>query len=447
MIPYLKITESERKEMLSKLEIDNMEELFNDIPKKLRVNKKLKIPNKMSEIELINHINEIGKQNVSTDDVISFLGGGVYNHYIPPMIDQILMKPEFYTAYTPYQPEISQGTLQAIFEFQTMICEITGLDVSNASVYDGATAASEAMNMACNHTKRNKILIASTLNPETKNVLKTYAVCQDIEIIEINSVDGVLNIDDLEQKMNQDIAMCLVQNPNYLGQIEDCEKIEEIVHKTKKTLFGIYSYPMSLGILKSPGELNADIAIGDGQCFGISQGFGGPHLGFMAAKKNLLRKLPGRIVGETEDKDGKRAFVLTLQAREQHIRREKASSNICSNQSLLALANTVYLSMVGREGFKKLAIQITNKAHYLQKKLLLINGVKLKYDGPFFNEFVIEIDGDIQNVLDELFSKGYYGGIKLTGDENKNCIMIAVTEKHTKNNLDDFADALEEVLS
>lgn len=449
MFPYIKVTDSEKQEMLQTLGVKDIDALFSDIPEPVKLKRELNLPEALSEMELVNYIKKIGKMNKTTDEIVSFLGAGVYNHYIPSVINHILLKPEFYTAYTPYQPEISQGTLQAIFEYQTMICEITGMDVSNASVYDGATATVEAMLMCCEHTKRTKVLYSGALHPETIDVLKTYAKYQNIELVELALKNGITDVEDVKKQMSSEVASVIVQSPNYYGLIEYAEEIGQIVHEDKKATFIMNVNPLSLGMLKSPGELGADVAVGDGQPLGISQGFGGPHLGFMAAKASFLRKLPGRIAGETVDTDGKRAFVLTLQAREQHIRREKASSNICSNQALLALAASIYMVCVGKEGFKELSEQLIRKAHYLQRNLTKIQGVSLHFAGPYFNEFVIDVPQNAKEIQEKLLKRGYFAGLLLDTCKNgfENSLMLAVTEKHTKDTLDEFAKALEEVLA
>lgn len=449
MFPYMKTTEEAQKEMLQKIGVSHIEDLFQGIPKQIKLNRPLDLPEALSEMELSAHVKGLGEKNKPVSDKVNFLGAGVYDHYTPAMVNHILLKPEFYTAYTPYQPEVSQGTLQSIFEFQTMICEITGMDVANASVYDGATATAEAMIMACEHTKKKKILYSQGLHPETVAVLKTYGQYQNIEMVEVPLLDGQTDAKALEEAMDEQTAAFFLQSPNYYGLIEDGFTLGEMVHSFKKAIFVMNVNPMSLGILKSPGALGADVAVGDAQVFGIPLSFGGPHIGFMAAKSALLRKLPGRIVGETVDKNGTRAFVLTLQAREQHIRREKAGSNICSNQALLALAVSVYLSMLGKEGYTHLATSLVRNAHHFAERLTKIPGVQIHFKGDYFNEFVIDLPKDPEKIYAKLYDKGYLAGLKMKkyGDDFAHSLMLAVTEKCTLEDLEGFALALEEVLS
>ena len=361
MARYIGNTNDDRDKMLEDIGCKDIASLFKAVPDSVLLKGKLNIPEALSEMELVKHIKSLSDENFNTDDYTCFLGRGAYDHYIPSAIDQLILRQEFYTSYTPYQPEISQGTLQAIFEYQTMISELTGLPVANASMYDGASALAEAAVMSCEATRRNEILIANSVHPESRQVLNTYAKFRNIIVKEIQYNNGQTDLDDLNAKINDNTAAVMVQSPNYFGIIEDVEAISEIVHKNK-SLLTVSADPVSLAILKSPGEMGADIALGEGQPLGNFLNFGGPYLGFMAVTEKLMRKMPGRIVGQTSDKEGRRGFVLTLQTREQHIRREKATSNICSNQALNALQATMYLTFMGKEGLKEVAKLCFNKA-------------------------------------------------------------------------------------
>lgn len=344
---YLPMTEQDQREMLATIGVTSIDELFNDIPESVRFQGEYKIKPALSESGLMKELTKLAAKNADLKQYTSFLGAGVYDHYAPIIVDHVISRSEFYTAYTPYQPEISQGELQAIFEFQTMICELTGMDVANSSMYDGGTALAEAAMLATGHTKRKKILMSATVHPEAKAVIKTYGKGQYVEVIEVPHSDGITDTEALKEAMGEDIAGVIVQYPNFFGRIEPLKEIEEIVHgDNPKSLLIVSSNPLALGVLTPPGKLGADIVTGDAQPFGISAGFGGPHCGYFAVTSKLMRKVPGRLVGQTVDEDGKRGFVLTLQAREQHIRRDKATSNICSNQALNALAASVALSLI-----------------------------------------------------------------------------------------------------
>ncbi|MBP2071459.1 aminomethyl-transferring glycine dehydrogenase subunit GcvPA [Thermoanaerobacterium butyriciformans] len=438
MHKYIPASKAEQIEMLESVNAKSIEDLFVDIPEDIRLKRELNISGPLSEAELIKSIKELTKDIKTTDELICFLGAGVYDHFIPSVVKHVVSKPEFYTAYTPYQPEISQGTLQAIFEYQTMICNLTGMDISNASMYDGATACSEAAKMASNAINRKKVLVSSSLNPEVKKVLHTYMRFSSIELIEIDDLDGTVNLELLKSSLDSDTAAFIVQNPNFFGIIEDLEDVEEMVHKNGSLLI-MYVEPISLSILKTPGEIGADIAVGDGQPLGNSLNFGGPHLGFMATTKKLMRKLPGRIIGETNDVDGKRGYVLTLQAREQHIRREKATSNICTNHSLNALTAAIYMTALGKKGIKEVALQCFKKSHYAFQQLIKTSKFKPLFDKPFFMEFAVVCNGksvdDINNVL---LDNGIIGGYNLEKDykKYKNAALLCVTEKRTKAEID-----------
>lgn len=445
MHKYISVTNDDKKEMLKTIGVDSIDDLFADIPEEFKLKEALNINESMSEIEVRNHIKKLANKNISTEELTCFLGAGTYDHYKPSIINALVSRSEFYTAYTPYQPEISQGTLKAIFEYQTMISELTGMYASNASVYDVHTAAAEAAIMAvAQMRKRETILVSETVHPETRQVLKTYLEHQGINIKEIGSVNGVTNVDEIEENMSKDVAAVIVQSPNFFGIIEDIEPIEKVTHSKKSVLIQSVD-PMSLGILKNPGEYGVDIAVGDAQCFGNSMNFGGPHLGFIATNKKLVRKIPGRIVGQTEDAEGKRTFVLTLQAREQHIRRERAISNICSNQALNALMTTIYLSVIGKNGLKEIGMQCINKAHYAIEEITKSGKYSLAFDQPIFKEFAIKGEKSVDEINKNLLENKILGGYKLEKYYNdlSNTSLYAVTEKRTKEDIDKLVQQLE----
>ena len=364
--------EQDRKEMLTAVG-SLVDELFSDVPEDIRFQGSLQVPEALDEPAIVKHMSGLGRKNASLDQYTSFFGAGVYEHYIPSVVGHVISRSEFYTAYTPYQPEISQGELQAIFEFQTMICELTGMDVANSSMYDGATALAEAASMAFGVTKRKKVIISETVHPESREILRTYASGLGLKVIEVPFTNGVTDIEHLEKEVDEEIAAVIIQSPNFFGCIEPLQEIEQMIHRNKG-LFIVSSNPLSLGALKPPGQYGADVVVGDAQPLGIAPSFGGPHCGYFATTRALMRRIPGRIVGQTMDQDGKRGFVLTLQAREQHIRREKATSNICSNQALNALAAAVYMSALGKQGMQQVAHLNIQKSHYARKRLSQVKG-------------------------------------------------------------------------
>lgn len=439
MSRFIPNTTIQQDQMLKQIGLGNVEELFNDIPQEVRLPRQLNLPEALSEIELLNHAKSLSRKNKNLDDHVCFLGAGAYDHFIPSAIDALLSRQEFYTAYTPYQPEISQGMLQAIFEFQTMICELTGMDIANASMYDGASALAEAMLLACQSLKRQEVLVAKTVHPESREILKTYAKFRGITVREVGYLNGQLNIKELEEMISPDTAAIIVQNPNFFGSIESLGEIGEIA-RNNKSLFIVSADPISLGLLKSPGELGADIVVGEGQSLGNPLSFGGPYLGFFAAREKLLRKVPGRIVGQTTDKHGKRSFTLTIQTREQHIRREKATSNICSNQALNALTATIYLTLLGKQGLKEVALQSLQKANYAFEQLTAKESFSPAFSSPFFKEFVIQSTVSPQELNRKLLDHKIIGGYPLEQayPELTNGWLIAVTEKRTKDEIDSF---------
>ena len=425
---YVPSTAQERQEMLASIGLCSIDELFSHIPDSLKRKGELNLPSGKSELEVCRTMEHIAAQNIVFDSI--FRGAGAYDHYIPAIVKSVTGKEEFVTAYTPYQAEISQGVLQSIFEYQTMICELTGMDVSNASVYDGATAAAEAVNMCCERS-RNVVFCSAAAHPDTIEVVKTYCWASGHEFVLVPAKDGKTDWNSIVPQLDKKTSACLyIQSPNFFGQIEDVQQAAEAVHAVgAKLIMGCN--PIALGLYKTPAELGADIAVGEGQPLGMPLSFGGPYLGFMATTKAMMRKLPGRIVGETTDVDGKRAFVLTLQAREQHIRREKASSNICSNQALCAMTAAVYLAAVGPEGLKQVANLCYQKAHYLMQQLTAIPGITLRYQGPFFHEFVTD-QGDANRILLKLEQEGILGGLPLSDGG----ILWCATEKNSKEDID-----------
>lgn len=444
MFPYLPQTEGDIKEMLEVIGVKTVDDLFSDIPDDIFRKEPLNLPKGISEYDVYKKMAELAAKNKRG---ISFLGCGSYDHLIPSVVKHVLQQPTFYTAYTPYQGEISQGVLQSIFEFQTHICELTGLDVSNASLYDGHTAASEAITMALNTRKKaDTVLISETVHPHTLEVVRTFFSDVDVKFKIIKAENYVTPLEAVKAQLDGSVAAVLVQTPNFFGYVEDLTGFADAVHENK-SLFIVSSNPMSLGILKSQAEWGADIAIGDTQVFGLQKYFGGPSVGYMAATAKLMRKMPGRIVGQTVDRDGGRAFVLTLQAREQHIKRERATSNICSNQALAALSSAVYLSTVGWQGLKKAVELSSEKAHYLYDRLTGELGLKPLAENDFLYEFTVNIP-DADKVLSELAKEGIYGGVALSRfyPDMKDAVTIAVTEKRSKEEIDRFVDLLKRVV-
>ena len=428
---YFPHTESDLKAMLEKVGVESLDDLYAQIPENIRFKGDYEIPLGASEMEVRQTFELLGSKN---KQLTCFAGYGVYDHYSPSVIPNLLQRSEFLTSYTPYQAEISQGTLHYIFEYQSMMAELTGMDISNASMYDGTTATAEAMMMAVAAGKKaNKVLVSETLNANTRQVLDTYALHQGIELETIAEKDGVTDLADLQTRLAEGgVAGVIVQQPNACGIIEDYSGFADACHDNK-ALFIMNSVAADLAVLKTPGEWGADIAVGDGQSLGIPMQFGGPYVGYMCCTEKLIRKMPGRIVGMTKDNRNQRAFVLTLQAREQHIRRQKATSNICSNQSLMALWVTVYMSLMGKQGLKEAAELSYAGAHYLCDELLKTGRFTLAYDKPFFNEFYVKYDGNVDTLYQRFIDAGFLGGVKLNDG-----ILFAVTEKRTKEDIDNL---------
>jgi glycine dehydrogenase subunit 1 len=441
---YCPHTPEEIREMLSVIGVASVEELFAPIPAELRA-KSFNIPPGMSEFETYGRMQAIAGDNSQV--MTNFIGGGFYDHIIPAVVDHLSGRAEFYTAYTPYQPECSQGTLQALFEYQTAICRLTGLDVSNASLYDGATACAEAAMMSLRITGRTKIVVDGCVSPFSRQVLKTYLFNQDVEVVEIAPLDGLLNRAELARVLDDSVAAVLVQNPNFFGCIEDFSDLADQVHSIGALLIGSV-YPISLGMLKTPGGMGIDIAVGDGQSLGNPLSFGGPSFGFIAAKKSFIRNMPGRIIGETVDRNGKRGYVLTLQAREQHIKRHKATSNICSNQGLYALRGLIFLSSIGKEGLADLARLNRDKAEYAKAQLIKIPGVTVLQSSVTFNEFTLFLPKNAAGVVAGLLERGIAAGVPLGQyyEGLENSLVVTVTEKRTKKEIDMFAKELEVAL-
>jgi glycine dehydrogenase subunit 1 len=443
---YLPMTLEDQKEMLSFLGIDSVEALFVDIPESVRFKGQLNIPEVMSEPDVVKHFSKLAKKNINSSEYAFFLGAGIYDHYIPSTVNHVISRSEFYTAYTPYQPEISQGELQAIFEFQSMICELTGMEVANSSMYDGPTALAEAANLAVGGARGKKVLVSRAVHPESRSILQVNGKGQGYEVQEIAVKDGVTDLDALRSAMDEHVAAVIVQYPNFLGSIEDLATIEQIVH-SQKSLFVVSSNPLSLGVLQPPGAFGADIVVGDAQPFGIPMQLGGPTCGYFAVREKLMRKIPGRIVGQTTDSNGKRGFVLTLQAREQHIRREKATSNICSNQALNALAASVAMSALGKTGVQEIAIQNIQKTQYAKTEISKLAGYKVIHSAPVFNEFVVKVPGSVGDINRELLKQQIVGGYDLGRDypELAGHMLLAVTEQRTKEEIDSLVRGLEGV--
>lgn len=440
---FLPNTDKDRKEMLKTIGVGTIDDLFSDIPPELRFEGDLDIPPALSEYELAKHMAKLADKNTAKD-FVNFVGAGSYDHYIPSVVRHVLGRSEFYTAYTPYQAEISQAVLQSIYEYQTMICELTGMDAANASMYDGASAAAESVTLTSGLTRRKKALVSKAVHPETRTVIKTYAAARGIDIEEIDYKEGLTDQESLAGKLSKDVACVVIQQPNFFGLLESVEDISAKV-KEAGAAFVVSANPMSLGILRPPAEYGADIVVGEGQVFGNPMAFGGPYLGVMAVSKKYLRRMPGRLVGMTTDDRDRRGFVLTLQTREQHIRRQRATSNICSNQALNALAATVYLSWIGKEGIYEVCEHCIQKAAYLAEKISAIKGFSLAWEAPFFNEFTVKCPVDADKVVEALLEKEILAGYPLgrSYPELKDHLLIAVTEKRTRQEMDGLLAGLE----
>lgn len=444
---YLPHTEEDRKKMLEAIGVTFVNSLFADVPSQVRRKELLEIPEALSELELIQEMQRMAKQNMNVEEHICFLGAGAYDHYIPSVVNHVIGRSEFYTAYTQYQPEISQGYLQALWEYQSMIAEITGMDVANASMYDGGTAVAEAAMMAAGVSGRKEITMLSSVHPHYQEIVKTYAVDKELQLRHVNVEKGTIDMEELARRIGKSTAAVIVQSPNFFGAIEDLQGISDMAHAAGAYVIAVVD-PISLGVLASPGSLGADIVVGEGQSLGIPLSFGGPYLGFFAATEKLMRKMPGRIIGQTVDQDGKRGFVLTLQAREQHIRREKATSNICSNEALCALAAAVYLAVVGKEGYRQVAVQCLQKARYAYEQLTALQGCEKVFEAPFFKEFVVRLRRPVAEVNAALLKEGIIGGLDLRKyyPAMQGCMLVCVTEKRSKKEIDNFVSRMGAIL-
>lgn len=445
---YIPVTELEKEEMLKEIGINSIDELFKDIPEDLRFKGELKLPKGLSEYETRKALIKMAAKNTDMNSLANYMGAGAYNHYVPTLVDHLLSRSEFYTAYTPYQPEISQGTLQSIYEFQTIVCELFGMDVSNASVYDGATAVAEAMVMACDK-KKNEIIISRGIHKEYAETVETYANGLGFVVKYAELEDGITPVEAYEAQATDATAAYVVMYPNFYGCIEDVQKIADAAHARKALMIVSVSDLSAMGILEAPGNLGADIVVGDGMPFAGPLSFSGPSIGLIATTDKLVRKLPGRITGITVDKDGKRAFVLTMQAREQHIRREKASSNICSNQALFALANNITLSTLGKYGLKEMAENTLTNAHYCRDRLLEIDGIEMLYDQPFYSEFALKLPIPARVLQKHLLKYDILGPVDLSMfDENMaNVGLFFVSEIRSKDDMDRLALAVEVIIN
>ncbi|MDP7008978.1 MAG: aminomethyl-transferring glycine dehydrogenase subunit GcvPA [Phycisphaerales bacterium] len=449
---YTQISDRQRGEMLATIGIDHVDRLFDVIPESIRLREELDLSPPLSELELQRGLLEMAAHNVGPHNMPCFMGCGAYDHFYPVLIDQLISRGEFLTSYTPYQAEASQGTLQLFFEFQSQIARLTGLDIANASLYDGATAVAEAAILAVNTTRRHTILVASTLHPEYLAVLKTCLSDLHVSITELESTGGTVSPETVKNNMHDDVAAVIVQSPNIWGQIENWEGCFEVAHTDSKTVAIAVFNPIACGLVKKPGECGADIAAGEGQPLGNPLSLGGPYLGLLAAKEKFIRKMPGRLVGMTTDNDGRRAFCLTLQTREQHIRGEKATSNVCTNQGLIAMRASMFMTTLGADGLAEMASQCWHKSHYLAEQINALEGWDLKFDGAFFNEFTVACPVDVTRVVDAGKERGLLVGVAARGRRlrkisEENDLIIAVTEKRTRHEMDALVSLFAEVSS
>jgi len=442
-MPYIPNTEADRQAMLKKIGVKSVEELFSAIPSELRLKRPLKIP-QMSEMEILAHVKELA--DGKTEDLVCFAGGGVYDHFIPSALSAVLSRPEFMTSYTPYQPEVSQGTLQIIYEFQSHICRLTAMEVANASLYDGATAAAEAVILAVRATNRNRAVISETVNPMYRQVIETYLSGLQIDLVTVPARSGMTDLSKLGDTIDENTACLLISQPNFFGLLEEVTVAEELIHKVGGKLIMSVD-PIAQALLKTPGEYNADIVVGEGQPLGVPLSFGGPLVGFFAAKKELVRQMPGRIAGRTKDIEGRTGYVLTLQTREQHIRREKATSNICTNQALCATAAAIYMTLLGRSGLKKVALLSAEKAQAAAKRIFEIEGFESYFKAPFVREFAVKTPVPAHKIIASMVQKNILPGI----DAGKwyrgidDCLIVAMTEKRTDGDINRLVEGLKEL--
>ncbi len=448
-MPYLLNTPDDRNAMLGRIGAKSVEDLFAPVPPELRLNRPLDIPPALPEMDLTRHIERLAAKNRSAADAVCFLGGGAYDHFIPSVVDAVAGRGEFYTAYTPYQAEASQGTLQAVFEYQTLVCQLTGLDVANASLYEGGSAVAEAVLMALGSTGRHgDVLVAESVHPEYRQTLETYVANLNCRVRVLPTPDGFLNPDDVRAAANDQTVCVVAQSPNFFGHLEEMRALGEAAHKVG-ALFVAGFDPVGVGLLQRPGDSGADIAVAEGQGLGVPLGYGGPYLGILACREEFVRKIPGRLVGQTTDRNGKRCWVLTLQTREQHIRREKATSNICTNQGLLALRAAVHLTALGPRGLRETAELCLRKAHYAADRLAAVPGVSLRFRRPFFKEFTLSVAGKVETLLARLRGRGYLAGLPLGRWYRQfgNCLTVAVTEKRTREEIDGLVEEVRGILA
>jgi glycine dehydrogenase subunit 1 len=444
---YIPLTEEERREMLHAIGVGSIDELFAHIPEKYRLMRALDLPPGLSELEVTRLLRSLAAKNATCEDYVCFLGGGAYDHFVPAVIDQILLRSEYYTAYTPYQAEVSQGTLQSIYEYQTMICELTGMDVANASMYDGASALAEGVLMAVAHTGRKRVLVGESLHPHYLEVIRTYCHGQGIEVKVLPCPEGRLSPMEVGKSIGEaEFGALVVQHPNFFGLLEPVAELSEMAHAAGALLV-TSNDPISLALLRPPGRYGADIATGEGQPLGIPLSFGGPYLGFFAVRKELVRRMPGRLIGMTVDGQGRRGFVMTLQTREQHIRRERATSNICTNQALMALAATLYLTLLGPQGLRKVAELCLQKTHYLADRIARLPGYSLIYSGPFFKEFLVRTPVPARDLVLAALEERIFAGVPLSRfwPERSHELLIAVTEKRTREEMDRYVELLKKL--
>lgn len=443
-MPYFPNTDADHRAMLDAIGAATVDELFAMIPAELRLKRGLCVKPGLGELELTAHLAELAGQNTHAGQAACFLGGGSYDHFIPAAVDMISSRSEFYTAYTPYQAEASQGSLQAFFEYQTLVAQLTGMDVSNASLYDGGSAATEAALMAMHATGRNRVVTAQSMHPEYRQVLDTYLTNMGVELVVLDTPEGTVSVAELAAAVNDQTACVLIQHPNFFGCLEEVEQATEIAHNAGALMI-VSVDPIGLGILKRPGEYDADIVVAEGQALGNPMSFGGPYLGLMACREKFLRRMPGRLVGQTTDRRGNRCWVLTLQTREQHIRREKATSNICTNQGLCALRATVYLALMGPSGMKAAAELCLQKARYAAEKLSTAASLTPAFDRPTFKEFVVRVKGQpVEQLIERARAENIFAGVPLGRwyTELSDCMLVAVTEKRTKEEIDRLATVL-----
>lgn len=442
---FTQITNDEVQQMLKACDVDSMDALFAPIPENIRFKGDLHIPPGVSELEILKDTETLATRNRHCNEMVSFLGAGAYDHFIPTLVDGLASQTEFLTAYTPYQAEASQGILQLFYEYQTMICQLTGMEVANASVYDFASGAAEAVLMATSITRRKQVIVVDSVHPDILKVLQTYIRQQNIELITIPAKDGLLDEQVLSKTLNDSISAVVLQSPNFFGCVERLDKIVPVIHG--HGALAIVSFdPLAAGVLKSPGDFDVDIVIGEGQSLGIPLQYGGPYLGLLACREKYLRKMPGRVVGQTKDQQGRRGFCLTLQTREQHIKRERATSNICTNQGLLAIRAAIYMAAMGRKGIQEVSSQCFDKAHYAEKEITKLDGYELRFQAPFFKEFAIRTSHGVKTVLERCRNAGMYGGVPLGRFDEKyaDCFLVAVTEKRSKQEIDHLVATLKE---